>query len=199
MNELPVLKGDPRDRATVPASVWIQHGPKGYLRYLPHYVYRHFDSHGNTLYVGCSYDPRARFSQQKMYSTYWTSQVAHTEYTDHSNMAEAREVEYAEMGRLEPFHNTQIPAMDTDEWSKTKFIRHGRQLALGQLTNYVTGLHGIGRLAKRYEDKFDRNLFDDMGMVPKGYRSIDPEEDLSPRLLYWDHEPAPLPPLLQAV
>ena len=199
MNSLPVIKGDKRELASVPGHAWIQHGPRGYLRYIPHYVYRHFDEQGNTLYVGCSYDPRARWSQHKMYSTYWTEQVAHTEYTEHPDRAEAREVEYKEMGRLEPFHNTQIPAMDTSEWARTKFIRHGRQLALGQIPNYVTGLHGIGRLAKRYEQQFDRNLLDDMGMVPKGYRSINPEEDLSPRILYWEHEKAPLPPLLQTV
>lgn len=183
MDTLPIISGDKRMLASVPGHVWIQYGPKGYLRFIPHFVYRHFDNEGNALYVGCTYDPRARLSQHKSRSTYWAEQIAHTKYTEHDDMEAGRAVESAEIARLQPLHNTQTGLMDRENWSQHEFVRRATALALGDRGALMNGRSAVGRLHKIYNEKFGRDLFADMGPVPEGFRRYQPDNDLSPRQL----------------
>lgn len=83
----------------------------------PHYVYRHYDSDGQVLYIGCTSDPDARFAAQRTNrdSKEWYALVAHTDVIGPMPYAEALHAETWAIRADLPPHNVDIPRPRTLE------------------------------------------------------------------------------------
>lgn len=178
--------------------------PRSYLKNMRHYVYRHFDEHGQALYVGCSTDVQKRFKSHMFQRTWWAEQVARTKITVHPTKAAGWKVEKQEIARLEPLHNGEVQLMATDEWDEQKFIQHGIALAQGNRDEIVNPKSALGKLVIRFERRFDEDLLELMGPVQPGFRRVYPDEERPRRALRledpFEYLNAPdLPPVLRAV
>ncbi|MCW2228064.1 GIY-YIG nuclease family protein [Bradyrhizobium elkanii] len=69
-----------------------------------HFVYRHFDSSGNLLYVGLSSNRRARYSTHK-YRSPWFSQIARWTFEEFASREAAMAAEREAIESERPLHN----------------------------------------------------------------------------------------------
>lgn len=74
----------------------------------PRYVYEMYDEAGACIYVGCTWNPKTRFSQHKSKS--WWDEVAKTVITKYPDEKSGRAGEKKRIERLQPRHNRYLTA-----------------------------------------------------------------------------------------
>jgi len=166
-------------------------GSRKYLEETPHTLYRHYDKDDNILYIGITHNLRHRTRMHRKQRTWWFNEVSRTETEEFEDKASALEAEQKAIRDLEPPHNAEIHYMDTRLWPQQKFITHGKALALARLRDSIDERSGLGRLYDSYKRKFRRDLFEDLGEVPRGYRHAVPDLDLSPSRLNTPYQVIP--------